>query len=391
MNLATGAYLDPVHTDREFDLSEAGLVFSRRSRELVGFHHARQRSQSLWFSPVFAELQQTLDQKFPPEEDHRIVDFNDAEDRFLIKSTGPRQPGVFYLHDLKTKKFSRLGEVAPALLDKPLRPTQTVAFKARDGLALEALLTLPAGVSREHPAPLVVLPHGGPQARDGWHFDPEVQFLATRGYAVLQPNYRGSSGYLWPEDADGYWNAFPAMRDDVIDATRTALRTGLFDPARVAIMGSSFGGYLSIAAPVEEPDLFRCAVTFCGVFDWAGHVKSKRSSRVGRPGEHAYLSSVLGDPKKDQTAYEALSPLGRIDRLRIPVLIAHGREDHIVSVKQSRLLARELKKRRIPHETFYRSLAGHGFYAAKDRLAFYETLERFLAENLATPAPAAKP
>lgn len=391
MDLSTGAYTDPIHTDREFDLSEAELVFSRSSRALLGFHHARQRSRSHWFAPAFAELQRQLDQNLPADEDHRIIDFNDAEDRFLIKSTGPRQPGVYYLYDLKTSKLTPLGETAPVLAGKTLQPTQTVAFKARDGLALEALLTLPAGVSRETPAPLVVLPHGGPSARDGWHFNPEVQFLATRGYAVLQPNYRGSSAYLWSEDANHYWGDFPAMRDDVIDATRAALRTGLFDPARVAVMGASFGGYLAISAPVEEPDLFRCAITICGVFDWASHVKSKRFSPNARPGEYAFLSSTLGDPRKNQAAYEALSPLARIDRLRIPVLIAHGREDAIVSVKQSRLLARELKKRRVPHDTFFRALAGHGFYSAEDSLAFYETLERFLAENLASPAPAAKP
>lgn len=391
MELATGAYLDPIHTDREFDLSEADLVFSRRSRTLVGFHHVRQRSQSRWLSPVFTELQQALDQKLPPDEDHRIVEFSDAEDRFLVKSSGPRQPGVFYLYDLKTQTLSRLGEVAPDLMGKSLLPARTVTFKARDGLALEAYLTIPAGISRNKPAPLVVLPHGGPHVRDAWHFDPEVQFLASRGYAVLQPNYRGSSGYLWPEESDDYKGAFVAMRDDVTDATRAALRSGLFDPARVAIMGGSFGGYLAIAAPVEEPGLFRCAVSVCGVFDWAEHVKSKRFASGARPAEYASLTSLLGDPKKDEAAYDALSPLGRIDRFRIPVLIAHGREDRIVSVKQSRMLARELKKRGIPHETFYRSLAGHGFYAAKDRLAFYETLDRFLAENLASPASVATP
>ena len=391
MNFATGAYLDPIHTDREFDLSLADLVFSRRSRELIGFRHTRQRSRSHWFLPSFAELQQTLDRQLPTDEDHLIVDFNDEENRFLIKSSGPRQPGVFRLYDHNTREISRLGEAAPALAQKTLLPTQAVAFKARDGLVLEAYLTLPNGISREKPAPLIVLPHGGPQARDAWHFDPEVQFLATRGYAVLQPNYRGSSGYLWPEHANDYEGDFHAMRDDVIDATRSALKSELFDPARIAVMGSSFGGYLSIAAPVEAPGLYRCAITICGVFDWADHTKSKRSSQIGRPGEYAYLSSVLGDPRKNQAAYEALSPLNRIDRLNIPVLIAHGREDHIVSVKQSRRLARELKKRRIPHETFYRPLAGHGFYAAKDRLAFYQTLERFLAENLAAPASTAKP
>ena len=151
-------------------------------------------------------------------------------------------------------------------------------------------------------------------------------------------------------------------------------------------MGGSFGGYLALACPVEAPDLYACSVSVCGVFDWSEHVKSKRYD--ARPGEYEYLLAKLGDPRKQKAAFEALSPLSRIDRLHIPVLVAHGKEDTIVSIKQSRLLVSALKDHGIPCETFYRSLAGHGFYAAKDRLAFYQTLQSFLALHLGTASPA---
>jgi dipeptidyl aminopeptidase/acylaminoacyl peptidase len=327
----------------------------------------------------------------PREEDHRIVDWDDAETRFLVHSVGARQPGMFYVYDARERTLKRIGETMPALNGKPLAKVTAVAFTARDGLSLEGYVTLPAGISKQNPAPLVVLPHGSPAARDSWLFNAEAQFLASLGYAVLQPNYRGSSGYLWAGSSGGQAIAYAAMRDDVIDATRTALESGLFDPARVAVMGSSFGAYLALACSVEEPALYRCAVSVCGVFDWAEHVKSKRDAARSRPGEYPLLLGRLGDPRDNEEAYAALSPLSRLDRLRVPMLIAHGREDSVASVKQSRLLARELRRRDLPHQTFYRSLAGHGFYTAKDRLAFYQTVQQFLAENLATPAPAPKP
>ncbi len=391
LDLRTGAQTEPILAETAWDLRAADLVFSRRSRALAGVQYHRQRLTNLWFAPVFAGLQRALEASLPTEEDHRIVDFDDAENRFLIKSTGPRQPGLFRVYDLKSKHLHEIGSAAPALADKTLRPTTAIAFTARDGLALGGYLTTPASLSAGQPVPLVVLVHGGPRVRDEWSFDPEAQFLASLGYAVLQPNYRGSSGYLWPEGTDDYASAFLAMRDDVIDATRSALKSKNFDPRRVAIMGGSFGGYLALATTVEEPDLYRCAISVCGVFDWAEHVKSKREESRSRPGEYAWLLSRLGDPRKDAAAYEAINPLARLDRMRTPLLLAHGKEDRIVSVNQSRRLARELKKRGVPHETFYRALAGHGFYAAKDRYAFYQASARFLAENLASPGAVTQP
>ncbi len=387
MGLATGLLEPPVLEEPRYDLREATLLFSRLTRELIGARYQSQRSQVRWFSEKFAGIQAAVDAALPHEEDHLIVDWDEAENCFLVRSAGVRQPGVFHVYDARERTLKRIGETMPALNGKPLARVTAIAFTARDGLPLEGYVTLPAGVSKRNPVPLIVLPHGGPAARDAWVFDAEAQFLASLGYAVLQPNYRGSAGYLWPEGSGDYEAAFGAMRDDVIDATRAALKSGLFDPARVAVMGSSFGGYLALACPVEEPTLYRCAVSVCGVFDWAEHVKSKRNTARSRPGEYPVLLGRLGDPRKNQEAYDAISPLAHLDRLRVPMLIAHGKEDSIASVKQSRLLAKELKRRELPHQTFYRSLAGHGFYAAKDRLAFYRTLENFLAENLAPPAP----
>lgn len=158
---------------------------------------------------------------------------------------------------------------------------------------------MPAGASKEHPAPLVVLPHGGPWARDSWGFNPEVQFLASRGYAVFQPNYRGSTGYTWRFPDEDQW-AFRKMHDDVTDGVKAMLTTGVIDGDRIAIMGASFGGYLAIAGAVNERNLYRCAITIAGVFDWEQVIKEAKGSEYSRA-QYGILRRHLGNPKKTGT------------------------------------------------------------------------------------------
>lgn len=252
-------------------------------------------------------------------------------------------------------------------------------------MTLEGYLTLPDGASETHPVPLVVLAHGGPWVRDVWQFQPDVQFFASRGYAVLQPNYRGSAGYAPPISRDGQFD-FRRMHDDVTDATKAMMRSPIIDPERVAIVGSSFGGYLALTGVTFERDLYRCAISVCGVFDWESLIKDKRDE--GRPGEYEFLRERLGKPGRDRQLFDEISPLKHADQIHVPVLIAHGTEDRIVDISQSKKLAAELKKRGAPYETFFRKLEGHGFFNPKDRLAFYQQVESFLARNL---SPAAAP
>ncbi len=377
LRLADGHLETPVLSDARYSLSQAFPVFARSSRELVGVRHVRQGAVTTWLVPRFAEIQRQVNALLPTDEVHRLQEWDDAERRFLVHSQGSRQPGLYHLFDATTGDLSRIGAARPELDVSGLPATRAVNFTARDGLRMEAFVTLPRGASTERPAPLVVLPHGGPWVRDTSAYDPEVHFLVSRGYAVLRPNYRGSTGYVLIERGD-YEADFAGMRDDVIDATRSALRSGLFDPRRVAIMGSSFGGYLALACPVEEPELYRAAVSFAGVFDWQEHIKFHRGSNPDFSIRHDYLRNLLGDQLQTQEGFEALSPLRRVERVRIPFFLAHGRADTVVSAKQTRALAREFRVRGVPHETFYREFASHGLFSAADRLAYYAAVERFL-------------
>ena len=248
-------------------------------------------------------------------------------------------------------------------------------------------MTLPAGASRENRVPLVVLPHGGPWARDNWGWDGEVQFLASRGYAVFQPNYRGSTGYAWRFPEKDMWD-FRKMHDDVTDGVKAVLKTRVIDPDRIAIMGGSFGGYLALSGVAHEPELYRCAVTIAGVFDWERMLKDARNSEYLR-GRYGVLRRNLGDPAKRKEKFEEISPIKHVGKVKVPVFVAHGTSDIVAAVGQSKALIAELKKHGVPHEKQIERGEGHGFRKIDNQVELYTAVEAFLAKHLAVRAPAA--
>jgi dipeptidyl aminopeptidase/acylaminoacyl peptidase len=378
MEIGSGRMEDPVLTDPSYDMSYGRLYFSEAAHALAGISYLQRKAVSVWFSHPYAVAQATINHN-RPDTDNVLVGCDRAERKFLYILAGPQHPGSFELLDLGAATLNVLADSAPWLKGRPLCAVEPIGFTARDGTRLEGYLALPPGASKDHPVPLVVLCHGGPWVRDVPEYNPEVQFLASRGYAVLQPNYRGSTGYSPAISRDGAYD-YKGMLDDVVDATRRVIATGIVDPRKVAIMGASFGGYLAVSGVTFEDNLYCCAITECGVFDWERFIKSK--SDVARPAEYEFLRDKIGRPDSDRAYLEQISPLEHADRIHVPVLIAHGTEDTIVDVAQSRRLAAELKRRGVPHETFYRAVEGHGFYNYRNRVEFYHRVEAFLAANL---------
>ena len=370
--------------DESYDAEDCQLYRHPVTGTVLGVWFLHSQFVTAWFDPAYRDVQKLLETRFPGQV-VQILGSDEKEGRFFVRSYSDRQPVTYYSLDLHAHTVGLIKCAEPWLDPARMLPMRIMKVKTRDGHHLEAFLTLPAGASKDHPAPLVVLPHGGPWARDEWGFDREVQFLASRGYAVLQPNYRGSTGYNWMFPATDQW-AFRKMHEDVTDAVKTLLSTGFIDRSRLAIMGTSFGGYLAACGAAFEPDLYRCAIAISGVFDWAQVMKEAKYDQYSSA-KFGILRRFLGDPNKRTEDFDAISPLRHVDQMKIPVFVAHGKEDNIADVAESRRLIIELEKFHVPHEVMIVGGEGHGMHYLKNEVALYSRLEDFLAKNL---APAAK-
>ena len=351
---------------------------------IIGAISARSGPHVTWFSEEYRQLQKILNGFFPGLV-VRIIGSDEAQKLFLVGTFSDRQPIVYHWVDLAKRSAGLIKSSAPWIDPKRMQPANVVKFKTRDGHSLDSYLTLPANASKTNPPALVVLPHGGPWARDSWGYDAEVQFLVSRGYAVLQPNYRGSNGYDWMFPVEDRWD-FLKMHADVTDAVKALKGSGLIDGERVAIMGSSFGGYLAISGVVHEPTLYRCAVTIAGVFDWEQHFREKKYDRYDF-WVFDYLMRRLGDPKQEREKFAAISPGRLVKQIRVPVFVSGGKDDATVAIEQSRVLLSALEKNKVPHESYIVAGEGHGMHHLAKQVELYRQIEAFLAKNLGPKQP----
>jgi len=383
MDAATGQLGDVVLQDEAYDF-DGWLYHDPATQAILGAVFQRNGPRVVWFDEGYRNLQKILDGFFPGLV-VRIIGSNEEQNFFLVSTFSDRQPRIYSWVDLEKRTTGVFKNSAPWIDPQRMQPQNIIKFKTRDGRQLDAYLTLPAGASKKNPAPLVVLPHGGPWVRDNWDFDREAQFLASRGYAVLKPNYRGSTGYDWKFPVEDRWD-FRKMHDDVTDATKTMIASGLIDKGRIAIMGTSFGGYLAISGVVNEPTLYRCAVTVAGVFDWEQQIKDKKIDQYDSPA-FGWLMLKLGDPKKQPEKFDAISPGRHVDKIRVPVFVSAGKDDYTVDYEQTSTLLSALTKYNVPHEKFVLREEGHGMHHLENEAELYTRIEAFLDKNL-KPAPA---
>ncbi len=360
-------------------LREARLYFSTPDNALLGLRYEGDVRRHHWFAPRIQQVQQAIEAKLPGRV-CTIVDYDRKETVFVVTAYADRLPPAYYVYNAAKGTMGALPDPHPHLRQAQLRPTQVIRWKARDGLKLQGYLTLPGNSADDAKPPLVVLAHGGPWVRDVWGYDSEVQLLAARGYAVFQPNYRGSTGFA---DAISKAQAydFKAMHEDVTDGVRQLARSGVIDPERIAIMGGSFGGFLAVAGAAFEPGLYKCAVTIVGVFDWEKIIKQQSRDRFDRY-NYEILLAKLGDPRVAKEKFEAISPLRHVQNINIPVYISAGEYDARVDASQSKELYAELKKRGVPVEQFIADKEGHGYFETKSRIRLYQEIASFLERHL---------
>lgn len=331
---------------------------------------------------LYKALRQSL-----PDRALDFVDYSRDGKRVLLRLYSDRDAGGWYLFDRDRNKLERLLLSRPDLRPAMFGERRMVRFKARDGMELGAVVTFPAGAESGTPLPMVLLPHGGPHASgDGWAFDTDAQFLASRGYLVLQVNYRGSQGRGRRFEAAGYRQWGRAIQDDLVDGVRWAVQQHLADPQRVCAYGASFGAYSALMVAAREPGMFRCAAGMAGIYDLR-MMYSKGDIRQSEFGRN-YLQRAIGN---DPAELAANSPVTLAAKIRVPVLLVHGEKDERAPLAQATAMRAALVQAGNAPDWMSVPKEGHGFYKEENNVAFYRRLEAFLARNLARPASAASP
>ncbi|RXQ91529.1 S9 family peptidase [Ancylomarina salipaludis] len=313
-----------------------------------------------------------------PDYDCYFTSSNTNEDKFLIRTYSDRSLGAYYIYDKNTDELKLISEVSPWMNESQMAPMKPIQYTSRDGKTIHGYLTLPVGVKAKN-LPMVVNPHGGPWARDNWGFNPEIQFLANRGYAVLQMNFRGSTGYgreFW-ESSFKQWGQ--SMQDDITDAVQWAIDKGYADKDRVAIYGGSYGGYATLAGLAFTPDLYKCGVDYVGVSNMFTFMNSLP------PYWEPYrqmLYEMAGDPVKDSVMLAKVSPVYHADKIKAALFVAQGANDPRVNLAESDQMVAAMKARGINVEYMVKDNEGHGFRNQENRFDFYRTMEKFLDTHL---------
>jgi dipeptidyl aminopeptidase/acylaminoacyl peptidase len=302
----------------------------------------------------------------------------------LVDSYSDRVPHTWNLFNTETGKLNRVGESYPAIEPARMGSQEALRYKARDGLEIPALLTLPNGGARKN-LPLVVLVHGGPYVRGGeWGWDPQAQFLASRGYAVLEPEFRGSTGFGSAHFRAGWKQWGLKMQDDIADGARWAIAQGIADPKRICIAGASYGGYATLMGLINDPELFQCGVGWVGVTDisllYTGHW-SFRSDLQGSWKEYG-MPELIGDIKEDAAQFKATSPIQQAARIRQPLLLAYGGSDQRVPVYHGRKFYDAVKATNQNVEMVVYDEEGHGWSLPKNRIDFWRRVEQFLDKHI---------
>lgn len=354
-----------IYGDPHYDIDD--WIANRDGNDLSGVEIIDKRARYEWFDPELKQVQSDLDKALGAG-NGRIVSWSADRKKLLVEVGNPSQAGALYYWDTEFGTMHRIAWYNQVLQNRQLSPVTTVSYKARDGTDIEAVLTLPRERAPKA-LPLIVMPHGGPGARDDEEYDWWVQFLAEQGYAVIQPNYRGSTGYgkAFFELGKGQWGL--KMQDDLLDAVTYLGKQGIADPKRVCIVGGSYGGYAAMRGAQRDGAYYRCAVAFAGISDLAAMLKYDRN---------LFGSEVVEYWKKQATDFEAVSPRFHAGDFGAPILIAHGVADKRVPVKQSRMLVSELSKAGKPYEYLEQKLGDHHFTRGEDRLEFLKRLKIFL-------------
>lgn len=376
----TGQLGDPVYSHPGADAQ--GIRVDPNDNSLLAACAETQRWECRASDPRMQRHFDAIAVYFEGLADFALSDVSLGKDVWLISAEGPTIPPSFYVYDLNATQLTLIGAAYPQLPRPQLAPMEVVRYTARDGTELWGYLTSPPGAAR--PMPLVVMPHGGPESRDSYEFDFLAQFLATRGYAIFQPHFRGSAGSGRSFAAAGHRQWGLRMQDDVTDGVRHLIERGAADPQRICIVGASYGGYAALAGGAFTPELYRCAVSIAGDADLLQMLDEERRLQGLTSAGYAYWVQVTGDPGRDRDALIATSPMRHATNFRAPVLLIHGRADYIVRVEHSERMRDALQRagKQVRYVDFEDEGHYWGNWEPENRQRLLEEIGNFVGEHL---------
>lgn len=355
----------------------SGVVGSEVSDDIVAVTYNAEKPGRYYVDEKWKNLLVPIENAFPD----RVVSLSsvtDDEKLMVITAWNSRNPATYYLFDVDKGSLEELGSAYDWLDESNLGEMKPVTIEARDGMQLPAYLTLPPGSDGKN-LPLVINPHGGPRSRDTYGFRPDVQLMANRGYAVLQVNFRGSTGYGRAFDKAGWKRWGLEMQDDITDSVKWAVERGIADPDRVCIYGGSYGGYAAMAGITFTPDLYQCAINYVGVTDI--ELLFETMPTAWRRFE-ATMKKQIGDPDKDAAQLRDRSPINHVEKIQVPLLMAYGLQDPRVVIDHALNLEKELKRHEIDYELIIEKKEGHGFVRFENQVDFYSRLIEFLDQHI---------
>lgn len=363
-----------------FSCSKADIMYveyskSKQRVEFAGWEEAKPRKHFLAadIENIYKNLQQQL-----KGAEIRVVDRDSSENKFILYTYTDRTPGAYYLYEKITGKLIKLGDLNSSLVPDELCAMQPISYKATDGLIINGYLTMPLGNKKTN-LPIVVMPHDGPWARDSWGYDEQVQFLANRGYAVFQVNYRGSTGYGKAFRSAGYKQVGGKIQDDITDGVHWLIDKKIANPKKIAIFGGRFGGFSALYGVSFHPELYNCAVVQYGLINFFTYIKD------APPFFKPYLKmtyEMVGNPETDADQFRAISPVFHTDKIKVPLIIFQGAKDQRANISELNQFVRELRKHDVDVKYFLKPNERAFFRSERNRLEMYTEIEKFLDDNM---------
>lgn len=375
INAENGREVKVVYASDKADILDVSYSKNKRGVELASWEEAKPQKHFLDgdIKGIYADLAVKL-----KGNQMDIVDRDSSENKFIIFTYTDKNPGSYYLYERAGNKLTKLGDMNPEINPAELCAMEPVSFKAADGLLVNGYLTVPQGHEKRN-LPVVVMPHDGPWSRNSWGYDAEVQFLANRGYAVFQVNYRGSTGYGKAFRNAGFKQVGGKIQDDITDGVHWLIANKIANPKKVAIFGGGFGGFSALYGVSFHPEMYNCAVVKYGLINFFTYLKD------APPFFKPYLKMIyemVGNPETDADQLRAISPVFHTDKIKSPLLIFQGAKDPRANISELNQFVRELKKRNVPVTYRLKENERAFFKSEHNRMEMYAEIEKFLSANM---------